>query len=552
MSAAPNHPHESERQAALDRLNILDTLPEAEFDDLVLIAAQICKTPVAVISLIDDARQWFKSKIGLEISETSREVAFCAHAILQEDVFVVNNATLDERFRDNPLVTAPAGVRFYAGAPVLSPEGHPLGTLCVIDSVPREFAGDQKAALAALSRQVSRLLVLRTQVAIARESAEALRIQKLTVESANVRAEASERQLRKIFEGLPAGIAYYSRDQILMSANAAYAEINGKSVEELLGRKMEEIEGTTLYSEVKEKVTGVLSGRSQGFEKISSRGGSTKSLLVQYVPDRSYDETYGFLVFLTDISDLKQSETIRRELESKLVASSRLTALGEMAGGVAHEINTPLTIIQMTAETLQSQIDSGSLRPESVARGVHLLEETVTRIARIISGLRTFARNSENDPPEAAKLSDIVDTTLAVCRERLVMANIELRMRKLPDVSLMCRANQISQVLMSLLINSHDAVVELKEKWVEIDAEILASKNLLRLSVVDSGKGIVPEVAEKLMQPFFTTKEVGSGTGLGLSIAKGVMLDHGGDLWYDSANGNTRFVIDIPLTLNQL
>lgn len=145
---------EEARLEALRQYNILDTPREHSYDDITTLAAFICDVPIALISLVDAERQWFKSKVGLDVQETGRDISFCAHAILDSGVMMVNDAACDKRFADNPLVTGEPGIRFYAGVPLVTPQGHPLGTLCVIDRKPRTLSDHQVKTLEALARQV--------------------------------------------------------------------------------------------------------------------------------------------------------------------------------------------------------------------------------------------------------------------------------------------------------------------------------------------------------------------------------------------------------------
>jgi len=158
--------NEPERLAALERYQILDTPAEQAYDDFTRLAAQICGVPIALISLIDKDRQWFKSRLGLDPSETPREQAFCAHAIIDNQMLVVPDASADARFAGNPLVTGAPNIRFYAGSPLVTAEGYGLGTLCVIDRVPRELTSQQRGSLAALSRQLMAQLELRRAMAL--------------------------------------------------------------------------------------------------------------------------------------------------------------------------------------------------------------------------------------------------------------------------------------------------------------------------------------------------------------------------------------------------
>ena len=158
MPAAPRPATEGDRLRALESYRILDTAPEQVFDDLVAVAAHICGTPISLITLVDASRQWFKANHGLTIGETRREHAFCAHAILDTQPLIVPDATTDVRFADNPYVVDDPSIRFYAGAPLTTPDGHALGTLCVLDRVPRELTAEQLSALQALARQAGALL----------------------------------------------------------------------------------------------------------------------------------------------------------------------------------------------------------------------------------------------------------------------------------------------------------------------------------------------------------------------------------------------------------
>ena len=162
---APLPANEPARLEALRQYQILDTHDETAFDDLTRIAAYICQTPIAIISLIDEDRQWFKARLGVGPRETSRDIAFCAHTILDDAPTIVPDALRDKRFADNPLVTAEPYIRLYAGAPLITPEGFRLGSLCVVDRVPRELSVEQIAVLRMLSNQVMTQLDLRRDIA---------------------------------------------------------------------------------------------------------------------------------------------------------------------------------------------------------------------------------------------------------------------------------------------------------------------------------------------------------------------------------------------------
>ncbi|HEX8280441.1 MAG TPA: GAF domain-containing protein [Chthoniobacterales bacterium] len=205
--------NEADRLRSLRSYKILDTKPEERFDELTELAAIICGVPISLITLIDADRQWFKSKVGLEINETPRAQAFCTHAIMQPKMFEVEDATRDERFATNPLVTGDPHIRFYAGAPLATPDGHLLGTMCVIDRKPRTLTAEQKKALEILSRQVIANMELRSNL---RELRDAL-------------------AARETAEG-PSGEAAAGLDSIIATLENATSELRAVRQGKRLGR----------------------------------------------------------------------------------------------------------------------------------------------------------------------------------------------------------------------------------------------------------------------------------------------------------------------------
>jgi two-component system, cell cycle sensor histidine kinase and response regulator CckA len=202
MKPTPSSPDEQRRLEILREYEVLDTPPEKVFDEITALAAHICEAPIALISLVDEKRQWFKSRVGLTVAETDRAVSFCSHAIQQRDLFVVPDATRDARFAGNPFVTAEPHLRFYAGTPLVAPEGHALGTLCVLDRVPRELRPDQQQALQVLGHHAMTLLELRRR----HRELSGLRADRERVAEAERTLRENEQRFRAVFEKATDGI----------------------------------------------------------------------------------------------------------------------------------------------------------------------------------------------------------------------------------------------------------------------------------------------------------------------------------------------------------
>lgn len=241
-----------------------------------------------------------------------------------------------------------------------------------------------------------------------------------------------------------------------------------------------------------------------------------------------------------------RNERLIEAQKMKITASAKMASLGEMAAGIAHEINNPMTIVLGRSFLIKKLLasDAASAKDEIIA-ACNSIEGTVKRVTKIIHGLKTFARSDEGDTKASASVALVISETLAFCGERFRNHGVNLEVAAVPEtLKAICRPTQISQVLLNLLNNAFDAVSELSSRWVRV--EVMERGSFIELAVVDSGSGIPAEIREKLFQPFFSTKEVGKGTGLGLSISLGIVKEHGGALYVDEACKQTRFVLTLP------
>jgi PAS domain S-box-containing protein len=256
---------------------------------------------------------------------------------------------------------------------------------------------------------------------------------------------------------------------------------------------------------------------------------------------------HSVLMTFSDISDLRESHQIIFDQQARLEATAKLTALGEMAAGVAHEINNPLAIILGKVFIMEKALETKKIA-EPFEVSLAKISETVYRIKRIVKSLQTFAMGGDHDPFQMTSLSDLVKEAVALCHDRIHEKKIQIQLDLEPDLNFECRPIQISQSLINLIYNACDAIEQQPERWIRIWTRS-AHQNLV-LTITDSGPGIPEEVRKRLMQPFFTTKGPGKGTGLGLSITRGLIHSHLGRIWLDPSAAHTTFVIELPLVQN--
>lgn len=367
-------------------------------------------------------------------------------------------------------------------------------------------------------------------------------------ESVKVRDNTKKQQdqLIRFINLAPVAIAMFdSQMRFISTSNRWLKDYNLKNVS-LLGRSYYEVFKNTpdSWKEIHNKALNGISYKSNE-DRFIDNANNEQWIRWEVVPWSSDSEkSQGVMIITENITELKQSQI-------KLLETSRLSSLGVMASGVAHEINNPLTIIHGKASLIIRQLKSENPDKEKLLVDAEKIISTAQRIVKIVKGLRTFSRSGEKEPFVDTPIKTLIDDVLEMSKERFKNNNVTLNILNESTLSVSCSITQIGQVLINLLNNSFDAVHGSENPWVEISTDEIEINNqkLVQIKVTDSGNGIPPEVANKLMVPFFTTKGVGKGTGLGLSISKGIIEEHGGRLYIDNNCKNTRFIIELPLKL---
>jgi diguanylate cyclase (GGDEF)-like protein/PAS domain S-box-containing protein len=361
---APALPNEEARVALLHRLNLLDTPPEETFDRVTRLASIVAGTPIALVSLIDHDRQWFKSRVGVEAQQTARDIAFCPHAMLGTDLFVVPDAENDPRFRNNPLVTQSPHIRFYAGMPLRSSQGHALGTLCVIDTEARVLTPAQENALRDLAAIVRRELLQREAAAMSQR-----------IHSADRRAvEESVAALGATFDQAAVGMVVMGMDGLLRRSNHRFASMLGYAEEELTGRHFSTfVDGETqrgMERDVARMQNNEITSYSR--ERRYRRSDGTflwvnVTVALARTPDK---QPLHFIAVVEDISERKRSETALDELRAHLEArverrTAELQAVNASLAQVIEERDRTISArhrieeaLRTSRETLQTITDN--------------------------------------------------------------------------------------------------------------------------------------------------------------------------------------------------
>lgn len=352
-------------------------------------------------------------------------------------------------------------------------------------------------------------------------------------------------ELSRFFELAHDPMVVFTRDGFIECANSAFVEMLGYSNDELQTMNYQDL----LYHEDQEG-SAIATARLQADESLENfenrwvrKDGTLLHLSWRALAKSNENCIYSAA---RDITELKRQERVLQEEHAKMALASKMSSLGRMASGMAHEINNPLTIVFGQAHLLKQLAFADELSREEVAKAALQIEFTSSRIVEIINGLRTFAREGSGDPFEFVSLKKVLNDTLVFCAGLFRKEAIEFTYDDIPDdIDIYANAVQISQVLLNLLNNAHDAIEGRALRQIHI--EFIEREDTVGLAVRDTGEGVPPKIVSKLFEPFVTSKDPGKGTGLGLSISKGIIKSHSGRLFLDAEyTQGARFVFLLP------
>jgi PAS domain S-box-containing protein len=562
----PPPPNEAERLAVLASYNVVGTAPEPAFDDLVKLAARLVGTPIALISLVDKHRQWFKARVGLEAQETPRELSFCTHALVQDEarpeMLVVPDAHQDPRFAENPLVLGDPKIRFYAGAPLVLPGNLVLGTLCVIDRVPRELTEDKAQLLTMLARQVIAQLELRRMLDEHQGLLwEMQQVREMEMQEMAER-RAAEDALRRANERYQAVLQAtqdvvwdwdWGRGQMNWSERLGTVFGHGQSQSGARPSWREEQIHPEDRDRVHASLVSTLERRQVSWtEEYRFRCGDGS---YAHVLDRAvvrYDEAGRPTRLIGAMADM----TEQRELSVRLSLADRMATVGRLAAGVGHEINNPLSYVlsnvRFSRETLE-ELPAGSFPDLSeVCEALKEAEEGSERVRRIVRDLKTLS-SAEDEDVRAVNVREPIESAVTIAENELRhRAQLIRDYAELPPVQ--GNSGRLAQVLLNLVVNAIEALPDgaVERNEVRITTRAVG-KEWVAIEVSDTGPGISSEVRARLFEPFFTTKAVGEGTGLGLSISHQIITRLGGKIEVESELGQgATFRVLLPVAKEAL
>ncbi|MES9967276.1 MAG: PAS domain S-box protein [Sedimenticola sp.] len=516
------------RMDALCRLNILDTPSEERFDRITRVAQRHFNVPIALVSLVDNDRQWFKSRQGLDAEETSRDISFCGHAIHNEHIFYIPNAAEDPRFADNPLVTVAPNIRFYAGAPLHAPGGERIGTLCIIDSEPREFSSDELSVLRDLADSVEAELERSYLI----ETTHSLQVSEERLKDEKARTNA-------VLDTVIDAIITIDSKGCIESFNPAAERIFGYSADEVIGNNV----NCLMPSPYSEEHDGYLrryqqSGQPRvigiGREVIGQRKDGSTFPMDLAVSAMQVAGKQMYTGIVRDITERKAVEAQKQRAKEEAEQSNRMKS--EFLNMMSHELRTPLTVIigylplLTNEEELPDAATIATIARDIEASGDHLLHliNDLLDISKIEAGKMKLKIESLSIREVTQFVLDQLQGKAGENQNRLI--------NEVEESRLSADNVRIKQILINLVGNAikftSQGTITVSSRKVEDGIEF---------RVTDTGCGIpaaeLPHIFDKFQQVDSTSTRTTGGTGLGLAITKRLIGLHHGTISVTSEEG---------------
>ncbi|AZZ37488.1 hypothetical protein CIK05_12020 [Bdellovibrio sp. qaytius] len=536
--------NESKRLLALKSYKIMDSEAEQSFDDIARIAAEICKTPIAIVGLIDGHRQWYKSRVGIDATEAPREITFCQHAILGTELMEVRDATKDQRFADHPYVTSEeAHIRFYAGAPIIDNEGYALGTICVVDNKIGALSETQKECLKALSRQV--LFLMESRKRLLETSTEAL-VRESTLKQQNdnlentlaVRAE----NLDYLFKSLPQIIWTADGSGAIDLCNPKWISLTGLTYEQTMGNGWltavhpDDVNEALFKWDYCLKTETIYTNEM----RFRDKDGDYRWFIVRGVPAKeSRDVNVRWFGTCTDITELRNAQKEKNELEVKANSSSESSRLkSEFLANMSHEIRTPINgIIGMTNLLAESPLnDEQKNFAQTIISSSKILLTLINDILDI-SKIEAGKLDFEEVPFDLALLLNETKINFENrFKEKNLIFNCNFNVDK--TLSYLGDASRIQQIINNLLSNATKFTEKGSVTFSVNQMTGPESGPYLQFEIKDTGIGISSEALPKLFTNFSQADASMSrkfgGTGLGLAISRQLVERMGGEMHVES------------------
>ncbi|WP_395009821.1 PAS domain S-box protein, partial [Undibacterium sp.] len=457
----PDFPEDEEnRLTALCALEILDTPPEPRFDRITRIATALFKVPIALVSLVDSNRQWFKSRQGLDASETPRNISFCGHAVLQNAVFIIENAVEDIRFADNPLVVGEPHIRFYAGFPLKSPNGSRIGTLCIIDRVPRSLTSQEIELLSDLGATIEENL--------ARKSNDDI--------MGLYRSE--QRRMQAVLDTVADGIITIDTTGTIQLANPAAKRLFGYELEEILGRNVNMLMPQPYAREHDQYLENFTSTRKPkvigiGREVTGLRKDGSTFPMELAVNEMSFDGRTQFVGVVRDISQRKKMERVKQEFIST----------------VSHELRTPLTSIRGALGLVLKK--SGDLLPEKSLRMLETANRNSERLTRLVNDILDLEKIEGGQLDLELQTLDLrlmLQQVVLSNEAYAVQHNVVLRLHESDTAAfVIADEHRLLQVMANLVSNA----VKFSSAQGEVEVLLCDTEpGFVRVCVRDHGRGI--------------------------------------------------------------